>query len=1056
MFLKRLIVFLVIVSMMTAVAWGLNSKTGKQSGPGMSLILDTKTFLWINSIFCVVYNNGNFGYDDAGEFGKTDGWYYPFGSEKDDKTVIYAAGIWVGAKVGSETRVAIGEYASEFVPGPMMDGTFQQDQASFRVYKIGDGSNRDLSPYDDSRDRAEWPVDDGAPVDENGDPAMLGNQMCWSVYNDASEEGHSNMQTNPLGVEIQQSTFGFAAKGPLDNVMFMKYTIINKGGNRLDSTFISLWADPDVGDASDDFVGCDTALSLGYAYNDGSDTDYGSSPPAVGFDFFQGPLIPSEGDTAYLPTGPVPNFKQLGMTSFNKYINGTDPMNYTEVYNYMKGLFRDGSPVIDPNTNQVTLFQLPGDPVTGEGWIDEASADRRWMMTTGPFTMEPGDTQVVVAAALAAQGTGALDGVTMLKEIDIAAQVVYDLNFKIPQPPPNPIVYARGLENAVELVWIDNAEGPDNYLEDFRNELNQLYVFEGYNVYMGDSPTGPWTKIATFDYDGDQLEGAYAEAAGDYVDCEYDSVSGEWDCSGGTIPRIWDYALLYEDKAKERIISQEGTNSGTVYEYYTDRDPRDGSTIIPYRPHYFAVTSYSVNIQQVAFEDSVFFGQNFAGMLTYNLESKIRGVTVIPSGSGATLARDATRISGASDGYVEVEYLIQEDLTGHDYEVTFNADLSWNLTDLTTSEMLLESQTNQSGDYTYPIVDGFMVRPIGPSPGFKQIDEVYAIEESEWGLDGDQAYMGGRNAGNNANFRDFYVKFLAAPDDTVPGPVINYDGDDYTTIRYLDENGDTIWGYFIGGSAAEEDLYKVSIPFAIYDLGDDFESPDDDVRLWPLFYDFYGDFRWYSDDYFMFLTKDIGGTDANIYGNDFFSYSYHDGDGQYWGYNTADPISRHDWDYRIYGWAPYTVIEGWTKEDSVLFITRKANTPADVFRFSAPKIGEDDGTVIARTMENIKTVPNPYYNFSPYYELNQFDRIIKFINIPPAVDVTIRIFNLAGDLVRIIEHDGGEISEIEWDVRTDNGLYVASGIYIYLAESDMGQKIGKMAVFTEIEQLNTY
>ncbi|MBU1320544.1 MAG: hypothetical protein KKH67_15295, partial [candidate division Zixibacteria bacterium] len=969
MFLKRLIVFLVIVSMMTAVAWGLNSKTGKQSGPGMSLILDTKTFLWINSIFCVVYNNGNFGYDDAGEFGKTDGWYYPFGSEKDDKTVIYAAGIWVGAKVGSETRVAIGEYASEFVPGPMMDGTFQQDQASFRVYKIGDGSNRDLSPYDDSRDRAEWPVDDGAPVDENGDPALLGNQMCWSVYNDASEEGHSNMQTNPLGVEIQQSTFGFAAKGPLDNVMFMKYTIINKGGNRLDSTFISLWADPDVGDASDDFVGCDTALSLGYAYNDGSDTDYGSSPPAVGFDFFQGPLIPSEGDTAYLPTGPVPNFKQLGMTSFNKYINGTDPLNYTEVYNYMKGLFRDGSPVIDPNTNQVTLFQLPGDPVTGEGWIDEASADRRWMMTTGPFTMEPGDTQVVVAAALAAQGTGALDGVTMLKEIDIAAQVVYDLNFKIPQPPPNPIVYARGLENAVELVWIDNAEGPDNYLEDFRNELNQLYVFEGYNVYMGDSPTGPWTKIATYDYDADQLEGAYAEAAGDYVDCEYDSVSGEWDCSGGTIPRIWDYALLYEDKAKERIISQEGTNSGTVYEYYTDRDPRDGSTIIPYRPHYFAVTSYSVNIQQVAFEDSVFFGPNYAGMLSYNLESKIRGVTVIPSGSGATLARDATRISGASDGYVEVEYLIQEDLTGHDYEVTFNADLSWNLTDLTTSEMLLESQTNQSGDYTYPIVDGFMVRPIGPSPGFKQIDEVYAIEESEWGLDGDQAYMGGRNAGNNANFRDFYVKFLAAPDDTVPGPVINYDGDDYTTIRYLDENGDTIWGYFIGGSAAEEDLYKVSIPFAIYDLGDDFESPDDDVRLWPLFYDFYGDFRWYSDDYFMFLTKDIGGTDANIYGNDFFSYSYHDGDGQYWGYNTADPISRHDWDYRIYGWAPYTVIEGWTKGDSVLFITRKANTPADVFRFSAPKIGEDDGTVIARTMENIKTVPNPYYNFSPYYEL---------------------------------------------------------------------------------------
>ena len=35
-------------------------------------------------------------------------------------------------------------------------------------------------------------------------------------------------ETKTLGVEIQQSTFGFSAKGPLDNVIFMKYTIINR------------------------------------------------------------------------------------------------------------------------------------------------------------------------------------------------------------------------------------------------------------------------------------------------------------------------------------------------------------------------------------------------------------------------------------------------------------------------------------------------------------------------------------------------------------------------------------------------------------------------------------------------------------------------------------------------------------------------------------------------------------------------------------------------------------------------------------------------------------
>jgi hypothetical protein len=1051
------VIFLVILLVMTAVAWGVNwNSGGKYNGsPGMSLILDTSTHLWINSILCVVYNNGNFGYDDAEVLGKIDGFYFPFASEKDNKTVIYSAGVWVGAKVDDEIRVAIAEYSSEFVPGPMLDGEAQPDKGSFRVYKIGDGTEPDgKTPYDDSRDRADWPYDDGAPgkiVDGERVPAMLGNQMCWSVYNDALPEGHVNMETKPLGVEIQQSTFGFAAKGPLDNVFFMKYTIINKGNNTLDSTFISLWADPDVGDAGDDFVGCDTALSLGYAYNDGTDTDYGAAAPAVGFDFFQGPLIPSPGDTAYLPDRVAIDTLMLGMTTFNKYINGTDPQTPIECFNYMRGLNRDGTPVVDPTTGEETMFFLPGDPVTGEGWIDAASADRRWMMTTGPFTMEPGDTQVVVAAALAAQGETPLNSITVLKEIDRAAQVVYDLNFIIPLPPPNPTIYARGYENYVELVWEDDPEGSDNYLEDFRTKLGQLYIFEGYNVYMGKTASGPWTKIATYDYTAGQSQSAYESAIDEFADCEWDSVAEVWDCTNAEVSRIWDYALLYEDLAKERVIAQEGTNSGTRYQINITRDPESGNPLEAYRPYYFGVTSYSVNTQQVYPEDSVFFGPNFAGLLSYNLESKIRPITVTPWGSGATIARDGLRVSGASDGYIEVEYLIQDSLTGHDYEVTFNSSLNWNLTDITSNVMILEDQGNQSGDFTYPIVNGMMVRPIGPSPGFKEVDEYFADEEGELSAYGDQAYMGGRNAGNNANFRDFVVKFLAGPGDTVVGPEV----DGLTTINYLDGEGEVIWGYFIGGSQAEEEFVKVSIPFAIYDLGDDFDSPDDDVRLWPLFYDFYGDYRWYNDDYFMFLTKDIGGTDANIYGNDFWSYAPHDGDPLYWGYDTGDPMSRHDWDYRIYGWAPDGEYDGWTKGDSTVYISNKANTPADVFRFSAPRIGEDDGTVVAKTMENILVVPNPYYNYADW-EGNQFERIIKFTQLPPGVETTIRIFNLAGDHVRTLVHPAGESSELIWDVRTDNALYVASGIYVWLAESEIGTKYGKMAVFTEVEQLDFY
>ena len=69
--------------------------------------------------------------------------------------------------------------------------------------------------------------------------------------------------------------------------------------------------------------------AFGFCYNGSNvDAQYGSSPPVVGYDFFKGPI----GDDGV----------ELPMTSFNKYINGTDPTTAEETYNYMKGLDPDG------------------------------------------------------------------------------------------------------------------------------------------------------------------------------------------------------------------------------------------------------------------------------------------------------------------------------------------------------------------------------------------------------------------------------------------------------------------------------------------------------------------------------------------------------------------------------------------------------------------------------------------------------------------------------------------------------------------------------------------
>jgi hypothetical protein len=94
------------------------------------------------------------------------------------------------------------------------------------------------------------------------------------------------------------------------------------------------------------------------------------------------------------------------------------------------------------------------------------------------------------------------------------------------------------------------------------------------------------------------------------------------------------------------------------------------------------------------------------------------------------------------------------------------------------------------------------------------------------------------------------------------------------------------------------------------------------------------------------------------------------------------------------------------------------------------------------------------------YEPDQFNRQVRFLGVPE--EFTIRIFNLAGDKVRTLESDDIDVkapgdSWAKWNLLTDQGLPVASGIYIWYMESpNYGSAYGKMAVFPEIEQLNTY
>src|SRR5258706_472634 len=163
--------------------------------------------------------------------------------------------------------------------------------------------------------------------------------------------------------------------------------------------YVAVWSDPDIGGFGDDVAGCDTTRDLGIAYNaKGIDPVYDTRPPAVGYMILRGPVGLAAGDT-------------LGLSSFNQYVGGNDPAAAAESYRLMRGLLRNGDPIVDPTTGQPTRYFHLGDPVRGTGSLDENSSNQLMMVSSGPFRMAPGDTQQVLAALMVGRGADRLASV---------------------------------------------------------------------------------------------------------------------------------------------------------------------------------------------------------------------------------------------------------------------------------------------------------------------------------------------------------------------------------------------------------------------------------------------------------------------------------------------------------------------------------------------------------------------------------------------------------------------------------------------------------------------
>lgn len=370
--------------------------------------------------------------------------------------------------------------------------------------------------------------------------ALFGDQTYWWIFNDKGNV-HTESGGDPIGMEIRAQAFAFTTNDEVNNMTFYNYELINRSTQTLVNTYFGKFADTDLGCSEDDFVGCDVRRGLGYCFN-GNSVDalgcngaipYGANPPAVGIDFFEGPYKDNDGIDNPGPSVLNGNFitynqaiagdgivykgmgigygdgkidnERFGMRRFVYFSrvspnpNMTDPTLATHYYNYMRGLWKDGTQMCYGGTGYSTgggcvpaLYMFPGtsDPQGwGTGGVPQSSwseftennavGDRRFVQSAGPFTLEPGARNNITVGVVwaRANGGGLYAPVELLKLADDKAQALFDNCFEILEGPDAPDLTIQELDNEL-ILYISNNLG---------NNVNEEYVKEDPFIITPDS-----------------------------------------------------------------------------------------------------------------------------------------------------------------------------------------------------------------------------------------------------------------------------------------------------------------------------------------------------------------------------------------------------------------------------------------------------------------------------------------------------------------------------------------------------------------------------------------
>lgn len=253
--------------------------------------------------------------------------------------IMYTSGQWLSGMKQNDTfpYVSASFYrtsGAEFVPGPININTLNFDSSLVRKYnriwmvykkEIDDFlKNRLNTGYVIPQSILDWPSNpisntysEMAPfndIDANGKyepikgdyPKIKGDVMYWWVFNDISE--HNNSRSKPLKIQVNTSCYAYNdlrinETDPdfiVNRTLLFDLKYINLSGSDYKDFNIGIFSDVEIGDYTNDAVGCDSSLNLGFGYNNKNvDFVYGNNPPIIACKFLNQPMHHFVGTSSY-------------------------------------------------------------------------------------------------------------------------------------------------------------------------------------------------------------------------------------------------------------------------------------------------------------------------------------------------------------------------------------------------------------------------------------------------------------------------------------------------------------------------------------------------------------------------------------------------------------------------------------------------------------------------------------------------------------------------------------------------------------------------------------